>query len=73
MKRRSVLLVLLFLVLFLLPALAGGFSWYLWGERRVPAGQPPLATLSAASLETLRSEFNRHADKVRVVILLSPT
>ena len=68
MKRRS-----LVLVLFLLVALAGGFSWYLWGERHTPAGQPPLATLTAASLETLRSEFNGHADKVRIVVLLSPT
>ena len=57
----------------LLAALAGGFSWYLWGERHTPAGQPPLARLSASSLETLRSEFNSHADKVRIVILLSPT
>ena len=39
----------------------------------MPAGQPPLATLDAASLETLRSEFNAHADKVRIVVLLSPT
>ena len=68
MKRRS-----LVLVLFLVAALAGGFSWYLWGERRTPAGQPPLAALSAASLDTLRSEFNSHADKVRIVVLLSPT
>ena len=68
MKRRSVLLVL-----FLLALVAGAFAWYLWGERYTPAGQPPLATLSAASLETLRTEFNRHADKVRIVVLLSPT
>ena len=68
MKRRS-----LVLVLFLLAALASAFAWYLWGERHTPAGQPPLATLSAASLETLRSEFNSHADKVRIVVLLSPT
>lgn len=39
----------------------------------VPTGQPPLATLDAASLEGLRADFNRHADHVRVVVLLSPT
>lgn len=68
MKRRSLLLVL-----FLLALGAGAFAWYLWGERQTPAGQPPLATLSAASLETLRTEFNSHADKVRILVLLSPT
>ena len=57
----------------LVAALAGGLAWYLWGDRHTPAGQTPLATLSAASLETLRSEFNSHADKVRIVVLLSPT
>ena len=67
MKRRSLLL------LFIVAALAGAFSWYLWGQRHTPAGQPPLATLSAASLETLRTDFNSHADKVRIVVLLSPT
>jgi hypothetical protein len=39
----------------------------------VPAGQPPLATLDVASLDTLRSDFNAHADKVRIIVLLSPT
>jgi hypothetical protein len=62
---------------FLLAALLGLFlsalAWYLWAERRTPAGQPPLATLDTASLDTLRSEFNAHADKVRIVLLLSPT
>jgi len=67
MNRRSLLL------LFIVAALAGAFSWYLWGQRHTPAGQPPLATLSAASLETLRTEYNSHADKVRIVVLLSPT
>jgi hypothetical protein len=70
MKRRSLLLLLF---IFIVAALAGAFAWYLWGERHTPAGQPPLATLSAASLETFRSEFNSHADKVRIVVLLSPT
>jgi hypothetical protein len=68
MPRRTLLLVLLALAL-----IGSGFAWYLWGERRAPAGQQPLATLRAAGLETLRSEFNSHADKVRIVVLLSPT
>lgn len=57
----------------LLAALLGAVGWYLWAERHTPAGQPPLATLDMASLDTLRGEFNGHADKVRIVILLSPT
>jgi len=68
MKRRSLLLLVV-----IVGVLAGGFTWHLKSERVTPAGQPPLATLSAASLETLRTDFNRHADKVRIVVLLSPT
>jgi len=57
----------------ILAALLGGCAWYLWAERHTPAGQSPLATLDTVSLDTLRGEFNAHADKVRIVILLSPT
>ena len=67
MKTRTLAIVVL------LAALLGAFGWYLWAERHVPAGQPPLATLDSASLQTLRGEFNAHADKVRIVVLLSPT
>jgi hypothetical protein len=67
LKTRTLVIVVLFAGLF------GAFGWYLWAERHVPAGQPPLATLDVASLETLRGEFNVQADKVRIVILLSPT
>jgi hypothetical protein len=66
MKKRAVLTALLAVVL-------GGFAYYLWAERATPAGQPPLATLDAAGLEALRTEFNVHADKVRIVVLFSPT
>jgi hypothetical protein len=54
-------------------ALAAVMGWYLSGERRVPAGQPPLGILSASSLEALRADFNRDADRTRVILLLSPT
>jgi hypothetical protein len=57
----------------LLAAFLGAFAWYLWAERHTPAGQSPLATLDATSLDTLRGEFNGHADEVRILILLSPT
>ena len=66
MRKRLVFVVLL-------AAIVVAFVWYLRGERRVPAGQPPLAVLNATSFETLRADFNAHADKVRIVVLLSPT
>lgn len=53
--------------------LAGAMLWYLFGPRHVPPGQPPLGTLSASSLEALRADFNRNADRTRVILLLSPT
>ena len=54
-------------------ALAAAMLWYLYGERRVPDGQPPLGILSASSLEALRADFNRDASRTRVILLLSPT
>jgi hypothetical protein len=56
-----------------LAVLAAAMLWYLFGERRVPDGQPPLATLSASTLETLRADFNRDAERTRIILLLSPT
>lgn len=44
-----------------------------FGTHNVPAGQPALVTLNAASLDMLRTDFNRFAGETRIVILLSPT
>jgi hypothetical protein len=44
-----------------------------FGTHDVPAGQPPLVTLDAGSLEALRADFNRFAGETRIVLLLSPT
>jgi hypothetical protein len=46
--------------------------FYLSGHQ-VPAGQPPLGELNSGSLDTLKSDFNRNSDRVRVIVLLSPT
>jgi hypothetical protein len=43
------------------------------GTHDSPAGQPPLASLDAASLEMLRADFNRAAGDLRIIVLLSPT
>ena len=40
---------------------------------QVPAGQAPLTLLNINSLSSLKADFNRSADGVRIVLLLSPT
>ena len=67
MNRRFTIFVWAFAVL------AGAMLWYLFGPRHVPPGQQPLGILSATSLEALRTDFNRNADRTRVILLLSPT
>ncbi len=53
-------------------ALLVAARFYLSGHR-VPAGQPPLDDLNNGSLNTLKSDFNRNSDRVRAILLLSPT
>jgi hypothetical protein len=66
-KRRALLAAVAVLVVIL----AG--LWYAFAGHRQPAGQVPLADLTATTLPTLQEDFNRHADEVRVILLLSPT
>ena len=40
---------------------AGTFAWLRFGTHYTPAGQPPLTTLDAGSLATLKADFNRAA------------
>ncbi len=63
-RKRAIAAVLLIVL--------GAGAWY-FAQPHVPAGQPPLVTLDAASLATFREAFNRDADHVRVIILQSPT
>jgi hypothetical protein len=46
---------------------------YVFASHRVPAGQPALAELTSDSLGSLKADFNRSADGLRIVLLLSPT
>lgn len=62
-------LVLIAIVAALLIAAA----WYQFGGHRTSQGQPPLAELSAGSLDQLRADFNASADETRMILLLSPT
>jgi hypothetical protein len=44
-----------------------------FGTHNTPEGQPELLHLNTVSVETLRSDFNRAAGDVRMILLLSPT
>jgi hypothetical protein len=46
---------------------------YYFAGHQVPAGQGPLAELTSESLGSLKADFNRSADGLRIVLLLSPT
>jgi len=46
---------------------------YHFAGHEVPAGQAPLAELTSESLGSLKADFNRSADGLRIVLLLSPT
>ncbi len=45
---------------------------YLSGHQ-VPEGQPPLGDLNTVSLDSLKRDFNRNSDRIRIILLLSPT
>ena len=49
------------------------FGWLRLAPRHVPAGQPPLTTIEAASLPAIRDAFNAHQGTVRILAMLSPT
>ena len=49
---------------------AAAVAWYGVLSHRVPAGQPPMAAMDLANL---RVDFNRAADRPRLILLLSPT
>jgi len=51
----------------------GILAWVKLAPRRVPPGQPPLATLAPASLSEFRNTFNAAEGRTRVLALLSPT
>ena len=51
---------------------AGALTYYFAGDS-APANQPPLATLDAGSIDSLRRQFNAAAGETRIILLLSPT
>lgn len=48
-------------------------AWHYYGGTKVPAGQPPLVSLTSTNFEQLRTAFNAASGDVRIVLLLSPT
>jgi len=65
-KRLSIFAVLVLVGLFAL-------GRHFYGGRAVPAGQPPLVSLTATNFDQLRAAFNSASSEVRIVLLLSPT
>jgi hypothetical protein len=58
-------------LLFLAPsAVLAATLWYGIFNHATPSGQPALAPMDLAAL---RADFNRAADRTRLIVLLSPT
>jgi hypothetical protein len=53
--------------------LAFAVFYYLYGGGATPKGQPPLMSLKAGNMSTLKDAFNGSASSVRVLVMLSPT
>jgi len=66
MKRKLILSAILILLL-------AAAAVYFYGGSKVPPGQPPLKSLTAANVSTLKSTFNADKADTRVLLLLSPT
>jgi hypothetical protein len=61
------------LVIVIAVALAAAFARQQFGTHNTPPGQPDLAHISGESIDALRTDFNKAADAIRLVVLLSPT
>jgi len=46
---------------------------YFNGGGQAPPGQPPLESVTAQNVASIKNRFNSAKDDVRVVLLLSPT
>lgn len=57
----------------LLIAALGAVAWYAWGPSHTPQGQPPLRSLANNDISAFKDSFNDAADRVRIVLVLSPT
>jgi hypothetical protein len=67
MKKRLGILALLVIIVLL------ALGRHFYGGEKVPAGQPPLVSLTPSNFDQLRMAFNAASGEVRIVLLLSPT
>jgi hypothetical protein len=67
MKRNRIL------ILVLLAIILGALLYYFYGGSTAPAGQHELVRLNAANFAELRQAFNAEVDRVRLIVMLSPT
>jgi hypothetical protein len=61
------------ILLLLATVLAAAGAYYVYGGSSVPEGQAALVRLNSANFPDLKHEFNAASDRVRVVVMLSPT
>jgi hypothetical protein len=54
-------------------AVVVALAWYAWGPSHTPNGQPPLRSLTNDDISAIKDSFNDADDRVRIVLLLSPT
>lgn len=66
MKRKLIALAVVVVVVLLA-------AFYLWMPGKVPAGQPPLITLSSSNIGQFGETFDDRTDIPRLVLLFSPT
>ena len=66
MKFRRVALVVVIVALLAL-------AWYAWGPSHPPQGQPALTSLNNDNFSSFKDSFNEASDRIRIVLLLSPT
>ena len=50
-----------------------GAAYYYLDQHRAPLSQRPLVDLTAQNMETFRIRFNEAKDRIRIILLLSPT
>lgn len=73
MRIRTALKSILLLVIAASLLCVAIFAWLRIAPRRVPPGQPALATLGPGSLPAFQDAFNAADGEVRVLAMLSPT